>query len=174
MLSFGAESFVFQFATKNLQIKMYRTVILPVVVYGCETWLVTLKEECRLRVSENNVLRRIVWHKRNEVTEEWIELHNEELNNLYSSSNIVRVIKSRRMKLVGHVVHMGERRGIYRVLVEKPEGKRQLGIPRPRWKDNIEMDLEEVGCGGMDWIELVHDRDSWWSLVNVVMNLQVP
>ena len=90
---------------------------------------------------------------------EWRKLCNEELNNLYCSPNIVRVIKSRRMKWAGHVARMVERRGVYRVLVGKPEGKGPLGRPRRRWEDNIKMDLQEVGCGGMDWIELVQDRD---------------
>jgi len=83
------------------------------------------------------------------------------------------VIKSRRMRWVGHVACMGERRGVYRVLVEKPEGTRPLGRPRRRWENNIKMDLKEMGCGGMDWIELAQDRDRWWALVNVVMNLWV-
>ena len=96
---------------------------------------------------------------RDEVTGEWGRVRNEELNDLYSSPNIVRVIKSRRMRLVGHVAHMGEDRGVYRVLVVKPEGKRPLGRPRRRWVDNIRMDLQEVGCGYMDWIGLAQDRD---------------
>ena len=85
----------------------------------------------------------------------------------------MQVIKSRRMSWVGHVARMGEGRGIYRVLVGKPEGKRPLGIPRRRWEDNIKMDVREVGCGGMDWIDLAQDKDRWWALVNVVMNLRV-
>ena len=117
---------------KNLKIKIYRTIILPVVLYGCETWSLTLWEECRLTVSENSVLRRIFGPRRDEVTREWRRLQNEELNDLYSSPNIVRVIKSRRMRLAGHVARMGEERGVYRVLVGKPEGKRPLGRPRPR------------------------------------------
>ena len=100
-------------------------------------------------------------------------LHNEELNDLYSSPNIVWVIKSR-MKWAGNVACMGERRGIFRVLVGKPESKRPLGRPRCRWEDNIKMDLQEVGCGGMDWIELAQDRDRWQALVNAVMYLWVP
>ena len=104
----------------------------------------------------------------------WRKIHNEELNVLYSSPNIVRVITSRRMRWAGHVVFMGERRGVYRVLVWKPEGKRRLGSPRRRWEDNIKMDLQEMGCGGMDWIELDQDRDRWRALVNGVMNLRVP
>jgi len=107
------------------------------------------------------------------LTGEWKRLHNEELNDLYSSSNIVRVIKSR-TRWAGHVARMGEERGLYRVLVGKPEGRRPLGRPRCRWVDNIRMDLREVGCGHMDWIGLAQDRDSWRTLVSVVMNLRVP
>jgi len=92
--------------------------------------------------------------KRDEVTREWRKLHNEELNDLYSSPSNFQVIKSRRMRWAGHVSRMEERRGIYRVLVRKPEGKRPLGRPRLRWEDNIKMDLQKVGCGGMDWIEV--------------------
>ena len=117
-------------------------------MYGCETWSLTLREEPRLRVFENRVLRRIFWPKRDEVTGEWRKLHNEELNDLYCSPNIVWVIKLRRMRWAGHVACVGERRGVHRVLVGKPEGKRPLGRPRRRWK----VDLQEVGCGGMDWI----------------------
>ena len=127
-----------------------------------------------MRVFEKRVLRRIFGPKRDEVTGEWRKLHNEELNNLYSSPNIVRVIKSRRMRRAGHVARMGKRRGVYMVMVEKPEGKRPLGRPRHRWEDNIKMDLQGVGCGGMDWIELAQDRDKWRALVNTVMNRRVP
>ena len=98
----------------------------------------------------------------------------EEINDLYSSSNIVRVIKWRRMRWVGHVARMGEERGAYRVLVGKPEGKRPLGRPRRRWVGNIRMDLQEVGCGYMDWIRLAQDRDRWRTLLSGVMNLGVP
>jgi len=108
----------------------------------------------KLRVFENMVLRRIFGPKRDEVTGEWRRLHNEGLNDLYCSPNIVRVIKSRRMRWAGHVVRMGEERGVYSVLVGKPEGKRPLGKHRRRWVDNIRMDLQEVGCGYMDWIGL--------------------
>ena len=101
-------------------------------------------------------------------------MHNEELNDLYSSPNIVRVIKSRRMRWAGHVARIGEERGVYRVLVGKPEGRSPLGRPRRRWVDNIRMDLQEVGCGYMDWIRLAHDRDRWRTLVSAVMNLGVP
>ena len=133
-----------------------------------------LTEERKLRVFENIVLRRIFGPRRDEVTGECRRLHNEELNDLYSSPNFVRVIKSRRMSWAGHVARMGEERGVYRVLVGKPEGKRPLGRPRRRWVDNIRMDLLEVGCGYMDWIGLAQDIDTWRTLVSAVMNLQVP
>jgi len=115
-----------------------------------------MREERRLKVFENRVLRRVFGPKRDEVTGEWRKLHNEELSDLYSLPNIVRVVKSRRMRCVGHVARMGERRGVCRVLVGKPEGKRPLGRPRRRWEDNIKMDLQEVGCEGVDWIKLAH------------------
>jgi len=118
--------------SKNLKIKIHRTIILPVVLYGCETWSLTLREEHRLRVFENRVLRRAFGTKRDEVRGEWRKLHNEELRNLYSLTNIVRVVKSRRMRWAGHVARMGEERGVYRVLVGKPEGKRPLGRPTHR------------------------------------------
>jgi len=160
--------------SKNLKIQIYITIILPVVLYGFENWSLTLREGRRLRGFENRVLGRIFWPKRAEVTWEWRKLQNEELNDLYCSPNIVRVIKSRRMGWAGRVGHIGVGRGVYRVLVGKPEGKRPLRRPRRRWEDNIKMDLQEVGCGGVDWIELTQDRDRWRALVNAVMNLWVP
>ena len=127
--------------------------ILNGVCIHAETWSLTLREERKLRVFENMVLRRIFGHRRDEVTREWRRWHNEELNDLYSSPNIVWVIKSGRMSWAGHVARMGEERGLYMVLLGKPEGRRPLGRPRRRWVDNIKMDLQEVGCGYVDWIE---------------------
>ena len=120
------------------------------------------------------MLRRVFGPKRNEVTGEWRKLHNKELSDLYSLPNIVRVVKSRRMRWAGHVARMGEGRGVHSVLVGKPEGKRPLGRPRRRWEDNIKMDLQEVegSCG--DWMELAQDRDRWRALVATVRNLRVP
>ena len=125
-------------------------------------------------VFENKVLRRIFVPRRDEVTVDWRRMHNEELNDLYSSPNIERVIKSRSMRWAGHVARMGEERRVYRVLVGKPEGKRPLGRPRRRWVDNVRMDLQELGCGHMDWIGLAQDRDRWRALVSAVMNILVP
>ena len=160
--------------SKNLKIKIYRTIILPVVLYGCETWSLTLREERKLRVFENMVLRRIFEPRRDKVMGEWRRLHNCKLNDLYSSPNIVQVIKLRRMKWAGHVARLSEERGVYRVLVGKLEGKRLLGRPRRRWVDNSRMDLQEVGCGYMDRIGLAQDRDRWRMLVSAVISLRVP
>jgi hypothetical protein len=106
-------------------------------MYGFETWSLTLREEHRLRVFENRVLRRIFGPKRDDVTGDWRKLHNEELHNLYSSPNIIRMMKSRSMRWAGHVPRMGETRNVYMILVGKPEGKRALGRPKHRWVDNI-------------------------------------
>jgi hypothetical protein len=130
--------------------KIYRTVILPVVVYGCEAWSLTQREEHRLRVFKNMVLRKIFGPKEDEMTGVWWKLHNEYLYALYSSPNIIEVIKSRRMRWAGHVACMGDRRSAYRVLVGRPEGRRPLGRCRHRWDDNIKMDLQGVGWGGVD------------------------
>jgi hypothetical protein len=124
-------------------------------------------------VFENRVLRRIFGPKRDEVTGEWRKLHNEELHNLYSSPDIIRQVKLRRMRWAGHVARMGEERKVYKVLVGKPEGKRPLGRPRRRWEDGIRMDLRETGLGGVDWIRLSQDRDRWRAVVSAVMNLRV-
>jgi hypothetical protein len=116
--------------SKSTKIRVYRTIILPVVLYGYETWSLTLREEQSLRVFENRVLRRVFGPKRDKATGDWRRLHNEELNDLYSSPNIIRVIKLRRLRWAGHVARMGEERGAYRILVGRPEGRRPLGRPR--------------------------------------------
>jgi hypothetical protein len=142
--------------SKNLKMRIYKTIILSVILYGCETWSLTH----RLRVFVNKVLRRIFGPKRDEVTGGWRKLHNEELRDLYSSPSIIRIIKSM-MRWAGHVFRMGENRNAYRLLVGKPEGKRPLGRPRRTWVNNIKMDLLEIGWGGLDWIGLAQDRDKW-------------
>jgi hypothetical protein len=119
------------------------------------------------------VLRKIFGPTREE-DGSWRKLHNDELHDLYSSLNIVRVIKSRRIRWAGHVAHMGEGRGVYRVLVGRPEGKRPLGRPRHRWEGNIKMDLRETSIDEVNWIWLAQDRVQWQASVNTVMNLQVP
>ena len=155
--------------SKNLKIKINRTIILPVVLYGCESWSLTLREERRLRVFENRVLRRVFGPKRVEVTGEWRKLHNEELSDLYSLPNFVRVVKSRRKRWAGQVARMGEGRGVHMVLVGKPVGKRPLGRPRRRC-----VNLQEVGGSCGDWMELAQDRDRWRAFVGTVRNLRVP
>jgi hypothetical protein len=159
--------------SRNVQVKIYKTIILPVVLYGCETWSLTFREAHRQRMFENRVLRRIFGPKRDEVTGEWRKLHNEELHILYSSPNIIRQIKSRRMRWAGHVASMAEERNMYRVLMGKPKGKSPLGRPRRRWEDGIRMDLRKTGWVSVHWIHLAQDRDRWWALVNTVMNLRV-
>jgi hypothetical protein len=132
-----------------------------------------LGEEHRLRVFENRVLRKISEPKREE-DGSWKKVHSDELHDLCSSPNIVRVIKSRTMRWAGHVARMGEGRDAYRVLVGRPEGKRPLGRPRHRWEDNIKMDLGEIEIDGANWIRLAQDRFQWRTFVNTVMNLRVP
>jgi hypothetical protein len=125
-------------------------------------------------VFENRVLRRIFGPKRDEVTGDWRRLHIEELNDLYSSPNIVRVIKLRRMRWTGHVARGGESRIGYRGWGGEPERKRPLESPKHKWEDNIKMDPQEVGFEGMDWIDVAQDRDRWRALLNALMNLRVP
>ena len=136
--------------SKKLKIKIYRTILLP-VLYVCVTWSLTLRDKRRLRMFENRVLRRVFGPKRDKVTGEWRKLYNERLSDLYSLANNVRVVKSRRMRWAGHVARMGEGRGVHRVLVGKPEGKRPLGRHGRIW-DDIKMDLQEVGGSlGTGW-----------------------
>jgi hypothetical protein len=161
--------------SKSVKIKIYRTIILLVVLYRCETWSLTLRGEYRLRVFKNRVLRRIFGPKRDEVTGKWRRLYNKELYALYSSPDIIQVINSR-TRWAGHVTCMGEGRGAYRVLAGKPEGRIPLGRLRHRWENNLKMDLREVGWrgGGVGWTDLAQNKDRWWDLVNAVMNLRVP
>jgi hypothetical protein len=123
----------------------------------CQTWSLTLREEHRLRAFENRVLRRKFGPKKEEVTGDWRKLHNEELHKLHSAPNIIRMIKSRRVRCLGEVARMGKKRNAYRIFVGKPEGKRPLGRPRRRWVDNTKIDLREVGWVDMDWMDLVED-----------------
>ena len=132
-----------------------------------------MREENRLRAFENRVLRKIFGAKRDEITGEWRKLHNAKLYALYSSPNIVRNLKSIRLRWAGHVARMEKSRYAYRVLVGKPEGKRPLGRPRRRWEDNIRMDLRKVGCDPGELIDLAEDRDQWRAYVRAVMNLRV-
>jgi hypothetical protein len=134
--------------SRNVKVKIYKTIILPVVLYWCKTWSLTLREDHRLRVFENRVLRRIFGPKRDEVTGEWRKLPNEEVHNFYSSPDTIRQVKSRRICWAGYVARMGEERKVYKVLVGKPVGDISLGRPRRRWEDGIRMDLREIGLGG--------------------------
>ncbi|KAJ4451062.1 hypothetical protein ANN_02499 [Periplaneta americana] len=169
-LNDSCEQYGISLLSKNLKVRIYKTVIFPVVLYGCATWTLTLREEQRLRVFENRVLSKIFGAKRDEVTGEWRKLHNAELHELYPSPDIIGNIKSRRLRWAGHVARMGESRNAYRVLVGRPEGKRPLGRPRRRWGDNIKMDLREVGYDDRDWINLAQDRDQWRAYVRAAMN----
>jgi hypothetical protein len=130
-----------------------------------------LREEHRLSSFENRVLR--IFGPEREEDGSWRKLHNDELHSLYSSPNIVRVIKSRRMRWARHVARMEEGRGVYRILVGKPESRRPLGRSRCRWEDNIKTDLREVGIDGANWIRLAQDMVQWRAFVNTVMNLRV-
>jgi hypothetical protein len=138
--------------SKSLKIKIYKTVILPVALYGFETLSLTLREEYRLRVYENIVLR--IFGPKREEDRSWRKLHNDEFHSLYSSPKIVGMIKSRRMRWAGHVARMGEGRVVYRVLVGRPECKRPLGRPGRLWKDNIKMDFKRDRINGANWIQL--------------------
>jgi hypothetical protein len=129
-----------------------------------------LGEEHRLSVFEKTVLR--IFGPKREVDVSWRKLNNDELYNLYSSPNIVRVIISRSLRWAGHVARMEKTKGVYRVLVGNPEGKRPLGRPRCRWEDNIKLDLREIGIDGANWIRLSQEKVQWRASVNTVMNLR--
>jgi hypothetical protein len=152
LLQFDPEPSVFSSLSKNIKIRIYKTIILPVVLYGCETWSLTLRGEHRLKVFENRVLRRIFGPTMDEVTGGRRTLHIEELRDLYSSPSTISIIKSRRMRWAVHVARMGAKRNVYKLLVGKPEGKRPLGRPRCGLVDNIKMDLgDRLGWCGLDW-----------------------
>jgi hypothetical protein len=138
-----------------------RIIILPADLYGCETLSLTLREEHRLRIIENRVLRRMLGQNKEEVMGGWRKLDNEELHNLYSSPSIFRVIKSRKIKWARHVARMGQKRNVYRILVGKPEGSRLLGRPRLRREDNVKMDLREIGWGGMVCMDVAQYRHQY-------------
>jgi hypothetical protein len=131
-----------------VHLKIHKTAILPVLSYGCKTWCLTLREQRRLRVFENRALRRIFGPKMDKVTGEWRKLYIGKLHNLYSSTNIIGQIRSRRMRWAGHVARMGEGRKVYRVLVGKSKGTRLLERPRRRWENGIKVDLRGIGWGG--------------------------
>ena len=140
--------------SKNLKIKIYKTIILLVVLYGCETWSLTLREESRLRVFENRILRRIFGPKGDE-NGEWRRLHNEELHTLYRLLNKVKINKSRRLRWAGHVARMEEGSSVFKILTGKPTGKRPLRMPSRTWEDNIRMDLKKlVSIRGIGLIHL--------------------
>ena len=152
---------ILSFCLLSKKLKLYRheTIILSVVLYGSETWSLTLREEHKLRMFENKVLRKIFGAMRDKITGEWRKVQNAELHALYSLPNITRNLKLRRLRWAGHVACMEQSRNTYRVLGGKSEGKRHLGRPRHRWQDNIKMDLREVGCDPGDWINLAEDRE---------------
>ena len=163
LLSLGAEYFVFKFVIQNIKIKINRTAFMPVVCYGRETWSVTLREEHRLRVSAKWVLRKVFGSKSDEIREKWRKLHKEELNDLYSylSPDDFRVIKSGRMISTGLLARMGQRESAYRALVERLEGKRSLGRPRLRWKDNTKLIFKKwdgKASIGLVWLRIVTDE----------------
>ena len=146
---------------------------MPVVLYGPEAWSLTLREERRLRVFENRILRRLFGPKW-DAKGEWRRLHNEELHSLYRLPNIVRVIKSRSLRWTGHVARMNKGRSALRIVTGTPAGKRPLRRPRHRWEDNIRVDLKEIGINTRNWVDMAQDKDYWKTLVNVALNLRVP
>ena len=155
--------------------KIYKTIILPGVLYGCEEWSLTLREERRLRAFENWILRRIFGPKRDE-NGKWRRLHNEQLHSLLISPNIVRVmvIKSRRLRWAGHLARMEEVRSAFKTLIGTPTGKRPLGRPRIRWEDNIRMDLIKIGINTRTWVDSAQHRNCWWALLDEALDIRVP
>ena len=160
--------------SRKTKIRIYKTIILPVVLYGCETWALTKTQENRFRVFENKVLRKIFGARKDKVSGEYRKLHNHELEELYKSPSIVRIIKSRRLRWAGHVARMGEERTARRIFAGKPRSKRPLGRPRRRWEDNVLQDLEEIGRNQMSWAEFAKNPVEWRSCVEAAMNFRVP
>jgi len=144
-----------------LKLKIYRTVILPVILYGCESWSTTLAVEHTLRVFENKVLRKVYGPKRDEMTGEWRRLHNKELHGLYDSPDIVKIIKSETTKVGRPCCSDGEKRRLYSILVGRPDGKRPLGRPGRRFEDNIRRDLREVGVRDENLLDIAQDKLQW-------------
>jgi hypothetical protein len=159
--------------SKNLKIKIYKTIILPVVLYDCETLSLTLREEFRLRIFENRILTRIFGLKRDE-NGEWRRLHNEELQRLYRSSNIIRVIKSRTLRWAGHEARMEKGRSAFKILTDKSTGKSHLGRSKRRREDNVKMDLKEISINRKNRFDSTHGRDYWRAFVNSALNFRIP
>jgi hypothetical protein len=173
LLPFGPESSVFPTAFQECKVKisLYKTIILPFVLYGCETWSLTLREEHRLREFENRVLRRVFGPKRDEVTGEWRKLQNEDLHIYTSPQMLLRQIKSRPMRWAGHLACMGEE--CVQGFDGKPRKKETIWKTKRRWEDGIRIDLREIGWGSIDWIQLAQDRDRWRAVANTVMHRRV-
>jgi hypothetical protein len=170
MLPFGPEPFVLSPAVNTVKVSLHKTVTLPIGLCGCETWTLRVREEYKLSVFENGMLRRIFAPNSDGVTGGCRNLHNVELHKLYISPSIIGIIKSRRNKWAGHVARMGEKLIVYRFLVRKPEEKKPLERMRRRWKNNILMDLSELGLSVVDWIGLPQDMHSCLALVKSLMN----
>ena len=153
-------------------IKIYK-IMLSVVLHGCKTTSLTLREERTLNVFESRILRRVFGSKRDE-NGQWRRLHNEDLHCLYHLPNIVREIKSRRQRWASHVVRMEEGRSAFKILTGNPTGMRPLGTPRHRWEDNLRLNLKEIGISTRDWVDSAQDRDYWRALKTAALNFQVP
>ena len=157
--------------SKNLKIKINKIITFAVVLYGCETWSLILRDISNVKVSENRILRRIFGPKR-DANGEWRRFHNEELHSLYRSPN-VRVIKSRRLRWAGHVARIEEDGSAFKILIGKRTGRRPLRRPWRIWEVNIRMNLKEIGVNARNWVDSAQDRDYWRNPVNAILNLRV-